>query len=541
MQAVHAVLVFVSLCLLLAVDCRHSMNNNLQSLQVSDSVSRNHEQDYVGMESNVDENKDRDYSRSENAKELGGIANAKDGVEAERAAAERKAAESFEKASAEAIAKEAQAQAEARMRREEAARLERQRQEQERRERAARLFTAQKKYYADLRRIREVENKKIEARNNDITDRILRVFPFLRFLISQTLGNSRGQTVRVKVHKKSDRIIVPFRGVLSRKGNQQYWTFNPGSNGALISSMTKQDGTSTKSDYKWAFDSKDLPSISHPYRGVYPHGPLPGPLDLQDDEEGDIGPVPMTEWPSTLREPPCPCVNMPHCPCTAGMWYAGPWGDCSTLCGPGNRTRLVRCLVKGRPAKGESDCLGVKPETKSLCNIRACTSIDTNFTIVSDWSMDWAVAKCPNRTMIITGGCIASSGDAFFQRSSPTRDSRGWSCGGFKGNRTAVAVCGIPVGKTCQWNTAIGPTSWNALRCLPGFGYCFPPDCAEGMRSVVVVTISKGRRQGLPCISTSGRSPFVLFDIDFSVCVWRGSSRAQACLFFVLQPSPRLC
>jgi hypothetical protein len=183
---------------------------------------------------------------------------------------------------------EAQKVAEERARRE--ADALRRKREQERRER---LWWSQKRYYDALKKTRSGENDLIAKRDNEISKRWL-----------QTITNSRGFTLRVKTHKKTNRIVVPFRGIVYNR---------------LLgsSSMFKRRGSVPKT--------------------------TPAPHEL--DHNVTIGPVPQDEWPDMMRRQPCPCNGLPGCPCEFPnvTWVPTEWSKCGAFCGEGLKTRQLSC------------------------------------------------------------------------------------------------------------------------------------------------------------------------------------------------------
>ncbi|XP_028986164.1 A disintegrin and metalloproteinase with thrombospondin motifs 16 [Betta splendens] len=51
-------------------------------------------------------------------------------------------------------------------------------------------------------------------------------------------------------------------------------------------------------------------------------------------------------------------------------WHASPWSQCTVTCGGGVQTRLVQCLVQGKPSPGCS--LHLKPPMSQACNTNFC-------------------------------------------------------------------------------------------------------------------------------------------------------------------------
>lgn len=55
-------------------------------------------------------------------------------------------------------------------------------------------------------------------------------------------------------------------------------------------------------------------------------------------------------------------------------WNIGPFGDCSKLCGGGERTRSVLCQNQSGATTVDSNCTPPKPATSEACNTDTCTS-----------------------------------------------------------------------------------------------------------------------------------------------------------------------
>lgn len=72
-------------------------------------------------------------------------------------------------------------------------------------------------------------------------------------------------------------------------------------------------------------------------------------------------------------------------------WYSSPWQQCSVSCGGGVQTRLVQCLLQGRPSAG---CLPhQRPATSRACNTQFCPVAPP----VSGQRPPWVTAAAPPR------------------------------------------------------------------------------------------------------------------------------------------------
>ncbi|XP_046403340.1 ADAMTS-like protein 4 isoform X2 [Ischnura elegans] len=88
--------------------------------------------------------------------------------------------------------------------------------------------------------------------------------------------------------------------------------------------------------------------------------------------------------PSSLpRSRPCP---NPPLSCSARTWTAGEWGPCSSQCGKGMRSRVIRCVGSdgAEAAPGAAHCpMDEKPPQEEVCDMGPCTP---NTWFVTEWS-----------------------------------------------------------------------------------------------------------------------------------------------------------
>lgn len=72
------------------------------------------------------------------------------------------------------------------------------------------------------------------------------------------------------------------------------------------------------------------------------------------------------------------CTSVSTDECT--LWFVGGWKGCSSLCGDGYNTRVVRCVSRDGMGRvvihGDEKCVGGKPVEYEWCFLRPCEGVD---------------------------------------------------------------------------------------------------------------------------------------------------------------------
>ncbi|ODM97201.1 Papilin [Orchesella cincta] len=107
------------------------------------------------------------------------------------------------------------------------------------------------------------------------------------------------------------------------------------------------------------------------YRNVFCEQEIQGVSALVENDKCVflLGPAP-----DKLRN--CTSTNTEECT----YWFVGGWKGCSSLCGPGYNTRVVRCISKDSLGRivihGDEKCVGDKPVEYEYCFLGPCEGVD---------------------------------------------------------------------------------------------------------------------------------------------------------------------
>lgn len=109
--------------------------------------------------------------------------------------------------------------------------------------------------------------------------------------------------------------------------------------------LTRPCNQTTECDYQWFASQWSKCSVDCG-SGVQTRNVLCGKFDKNGIKPDDESKCEASEKPENSKE----CDSGKKC---EGLWFTGPWSDCSKSCGGGKRSRKVLCIADGVPAGPE--------------------------------------------------------------------------------------------------------------------------------------------------------------------------------------------
>lgn len=128
--------------------------------------------------------------------------------------------------------------------------------------------------------------------------------------------------------------------------------------------LTRPCNQTTECNYQW-FASQWSKCSVECGSGVQTRNVLCGKFDKNGIKPDDESKCEASEKPENSKE----CDSGKKC---EGLWFTGPWNDCSKSCGGGKRSRKVLCIADGVPAKPDKCGEDAIVYSSEDCNKQPC-------------------------------------------------------------------------------------------------------------------------------------------------------------------------